>query len=69
VHFVDDITADLARRDFTVNAVAIEPESGKIIDPFGGRADLGARVIRAVGPRDRFGEDGPRVLRAARFVS
>jgi tRNA nucleotidyltransferase (CCA-adding enzyme) len=70
VHFVNDITADLARRDFTVNAIAIEPEGGNVIDPFGGRADLEARVIRAVGdPRERFGEDGLRVLRAARFVA
>jgi tRNA nucleotidyltransferase (CCA-adding enzyme) len=70
VHFVNEITADLARRDFTVNAIAIEPEGGKVIDPFGGRADLEARVIRAVGdPRERFAEDGLRVLRAARFVA
>jgi tRNA nucleotidyltransferase (CCA-adding enzyme) len=70
VHFVDDIAADLARRDFTVNAIAIDPVDGQIIDPFGGRADLDARVLRAVGvPAERFGEDGLRVLRAARFVA
>ncbi len=68
VEFVDDITADLARRDFTVNAMAIDPVDGHLIDPFGGRHDLDARVIRAVGdPNERFAEDGLRVLRAARF--
>jgi tRNA nucleotidyltransferase (CCA-adding enzyme) len=70
VAFVDDITADLARRDFTVNAIAIDPLSGHVIDPFGGRADIAARVLRAVGvAEERFGEDGLRVLRAARFVA
>jgi tRNA nucleotidyltransferase (CCA-adding enzyme) len=70
VHFVDDITADLARRDFTVNAIAVDPLDGKVIDPFDGRKDLAARTLRAVGdPRERFSEDGLRVLRAARFVA
>jgi tRNA nucleotidyltransferase (CCA-adding enzyme) len=68
VEFVDDITADLARRDFTFNAMAIDPIDGHLIDPFGGRADLEARVLRAVGDAaERFFEDGLRVLRAARF--
>jgi tRNA nucleotidyltransferase (CCA-adding enzyme) len=70
VHFVDDITADLARRDFTVNAIAIDPIDGHVIDPFDGRQDLAAKVLRAVGDaRERFSEDGLRVLRAARFVA
>jgi tRNA nucleotidyltransferase (CCA-adding enzyme) len=70
VVFHDDITADLARRDFTVNAIAIDPLDGAIIDPFEGRRDLAAKVIRAVGDaRARFSEDGLRVLRAARFVA
>ncbi len=70
VHFVDDITADLARRDFTINAIAIDPETGALIDPFGGQRDLAAKVLRAVGdPHERFAEDGLRVLRAARFVA
>ncbi len=70
VSFVDDIAADLARRDFTVNAIAVDPVSGIVIDPFGGRADLAALVLRAVGdPMERFSEDGLRVLRAARFVA
>jgi tRNA nucleotidyltransferase (CCA-adding enzyme) len=70
VEFVDDITADLARRDFTVNAIALDPLHGNLIDPFDGRGDLQRRVLRAVGdPRQRFAEDGLRVLRAARFVA
>jgi tRNA nucleotidyltransferase (CCA-adding enzyme) len=70
VEFVDEITADLARRDFTVNAIAIDPADGKVIDPHGGQADLQARVLRAVGNAvERFSEDGLRVLRAARFVA
>ncbi|MCL2722972.1 MAG: HDIG domain-containing protein [Polyangiaceae bacterium] len=68
VHFVDDIARDLSRRDFTINAMAVDPSSGAIIDPFGGQADLAKQVVRAVGIAfDRFSEDGLRVLRAARF--
>lgn len=68
VQFVSDIDADLARRDFTINAVAIDPVDGHVVDPFDGRGDLARRVVRAVGdPRERFAEDGLRVLRAARF--
>lgn len=70
VHFVNDITADLARRDFTINAIAFEPETDTLIDPFGGEKDLRAGLLRAVGnPHERFAEDGLRVLRAARFVA
>jgi len=70
VHFVSDIVADLARRDFTVNAIAVDPETGALVDPFGGRDDLQARTLRAVGnPVERFSEDGLRVLRAARFCA
>ena len=70
VEFVDDIAADLARRDFTVNAIALDPLDGRVIDPHGGKEDLARRVLRAVGnPRERFAEDGLRVLRAARFVA
>lgn len=69
VHFVNDLDEDLARRDFTVNAIAFDPGTGRLIDPFGGLDDLQARCLRTVGdPRARFGEDGLRVLRAARFV-
>lgn len=70
VTFVDDLQEDLARRDFTVNAIAFDPLEDSMTDPFGGREDLAARLIRAVGtPRDRFEEDGLRILRAARFVA
>jgi tRNA nucleotidyltransferase (CCA-adding enzyme) len=70
VEFVDDITADLARRDFTVNAIAVDPAQGTVIDPFDGRGDLARGLLRAVGdPLQRFSEDGLRVLRAARFVA
>ena len=70
VHFVDDIEQDLARRDFTVNAIAYDPLDDRLVDPFRGREDMGRRVLRAVGdPRERFSEDGLRVLRAARFVA
>ena len=70
VHFVQEIEADLARRDFTMNAIAVDPTSGALIDPFGGRKDIDAKIIRAVGkPIERFSEDGLRVLRAARFAA
>jgi tRNA nucleotidyltransferase (CCA-adding enzyme) len=70
VVFVNDIEADLARRDFTVNAMAYDPLERALIDPFGGLVDLDKRLIRAVGrAEERFGEDGLRVLRAARFVA
>ena len=68
VRFVTDVREDLARRDFTVNAMAFHPRRG-LLDPFGGKKDLAARVIRAVGePRRRFEEDALRVLRAVRFA-
>lgn len=68
VYFVGDIVADLARRDFTINAIAYDPLEDVLIDPFGGLADLEAHTLRAVGnARERFAEDGLRVLRAARF--
>ena len=70
VHFVADIEHDLARRDFTVNAIAIDSETGALVDPFGGQSDLAAKVLRAVGrAEERFSEDGLRVLRAARFCA
>lgn len=68
VEFVESIEADLARRDFTINAMAYDPVTDSLVDPFGGLADLRAQVIRAVGrAEERFSEDGLRVLRAARF--
>lgn len=70
VNFVDDLEEDLLRRDFTVNAIAYDPLDRTLTDPFGGRDDLNAKRIRAVGkPRDRFDEDGLRIMRAARFVA
>lgn len=70
VRFVREIEEDLARRDFTVNAIAYDPITEELVDPWGGLADLEARLIRAVGePDERFGEDGLRVLRAARFCA
>jgi tRNA nucleotidyltransferase (CCA-adding enzyme) len=70
VYFVDDIKDDLARRDFTINAIAYDVLEDRLIDPFDGVRDLAQRLLRAVGkPAERFGEDGLRVLRAARFVA
>ena len=67
VDFVSDIEEDLSRRDFTVNAMAMDI-LGNIIDPFGGREDIRQRVIRCVGdPKRRFSEDGLRMMRAVRF--
>ncbi len=64
------IQEDLARRDFTINAMAINVRTGDLIDPFGGEQDLHARVIRSVGdPQIRFDEDLSRVLRAIRFAA
>ena len=62
--FLDEIIDDLARRDFTINAIAIDPIERQLVDPFHGQRDLGAGVIRAVGTAsERFAEDGLRVLR------
>lgn len=67
VRFVTSLSEDLARRDFTINAMAYEPDAG-VVDLFGGRADLEAGLIRAVGdPAERFTEDALRMLRAVRF--
>jgi len=69
VEFGDDIIEDLARRDFTINAMALDPVSGEIIDEFGGLDDLNAAIIRAVGnSHDRIREDGLRIMRAFRFL-
>lgn len=68
VKFVDNIEEDLARRDFTVNAMAWSPSRG-FADPFGGREDLKNRILRAVGdPETRFREDALRILRGVRFA-
>lgn len=70
VIFGKSIEEDLARRDFTVNALAWDPISNELIDPFNGLADLKARLVRAVGdPLERFREDALRTLRAVRFAA
>ena len=70
VAFGVSLDEDLARRDFTINAVAVHSETGEIRDPFGGRADIAAGIVRAVGdPATRFREDRLRVLRALRFAA
>ncbi|MFA5129075.1 MAG: HD domain-containing protein [Patescibacteria group bacterium] len=64
------VEEDLARRDFTVNAMALDLKNGKLVDPFHGLEDLGAKVLRAVGkPEERFREDYSRMLRALRFAT
>ena len=69
VKFVPDIEQDLARRDFTVNAMAYSPTRG-FADPFGGREDLKKHILRAVGdPATRFEEDSLRILRGVRFAA
>ncbi|HWR10967.1 MAG TPA: HD domain-containing protein [Rectinemataceae bacterium] len=70
VEFVADIEEDLSRRDFTMNAMALDLLSGELHDPFLGREDIGRRLIRSVGdPVLRFAEDGLRPLRAIRFAA
>ncbi len=75
VRFGVSLETDLARRDFTINAVAWLPvhlpsARGRLVDPFGGAEDLGRRVLRTVGdPHARFTEDALRLIRAARFAS
>ena len=69
VEFLSEIEGDLARRDFTVNAMAYSPKRG-FADPFGGRADLENHILRAVGdPVSRFREDSLRILRGVRFAA
>lgn len=79
VEFAYDITTDLSRRDFTINAMAIDLDNLNdqgsthqeiIVDPFGGQKDLDTKIIRAVGePMERFGEDGLRAYRACRLAA
>ncbi|MCR9161895.1 MAG: CCA tRNA nucleotidyltransferase [Nannocystaceae bacterium] len=70
VTFLRDLEDDLARRDFTVNALAWDPVQGVFSDPFGGLEDLRAGIVRAVGdPSRRFLEDGLRTMRAVRFCA
>lgn len=70
VEFVSDILEDLSRRDFTMNAMAWEVVTGLLEDPFDGRADIRAHLVRSVGDAaSRFSEDGLRPLRAVRFAA
>lgn len=69
ITFGHDIEGDLSRRDFTMNAIALDLKNYKIIDPFNGLGAIKSRVIRAVGdPKKRFLEDGLRPIRALRFM-
>ena len=69
IHFTPSLEEDLARRDFTINAMAWSPTTG-LVDPYGGLADLRSLKIRAVGdPRERMAEDALRILRALRFAA
>ncbi len=70
VVFSDNIKDDLARRDFTINALALDISKGHIIDEYKGQEDLKRGLIRAVGdPNERFGEDALRIMRAIRFAA
>ena len=70
VHFSADPREDVARRDFTINGMMLDPVSGEVLDFVGGRKDLDAKIIRAIGdPERRFQEDKLRMLRAVRFAA
>ena len=70
VQFESDPREDVLRRDFTINGLMMEPDTGKVLDYVGGRADLERRVVRAIGDPDaRFREDRLRLLRAVRFAA
>lgn len=69
VSFTPNLSEDLARRDFTVNAMAMDAD-GNLIDLYNGKSDIAAKVIRCVGePEKRFNEDGLRIMRALRFAA
>lgn len=68
VRFSDKLEDDLKRRDFTINAIAYDPDSGELVDPHNGRDDIRRRSVAAVGePKERFAEDALRILRAVRI--
>lgn len=70
VSFGDNLEEDLARRDFTINAIALDDSKGHIVDPYKGQKDIEARVLRTVGvPAERFEEDALRLMRAVRLVA
>lgn len=70
VEFGASLLEDLARRDFTINAIAFNDDKGQIVDPYEGQKDIKDKIVRAVGnPSERFNEDSLRMLRAVRFVA
>jgi tRNA nucleotidyltransferase (CCA-adding enzyme) len=70
VEFGASLLEDLARRDFTINAMALDDDKGQIIDPYEGQKDIKDKIVRAVGdPKERLNEDALRMLRAVRFVA
>jgi len=70
VQFGDSLEGDLSRRDFTINAIALDVATGRLVDPFEGQADLKARQIRAVGvAEDRFADDPLRLMRGVRLAA
>ena len=70
VEFGTSLVEDLARRDFTINAIALDESKGHIVDPYKGQEDIQGNIVRAVGnANERFGEDALRMLRAVRFVA
>lgn len=70
VSYSNSIYEDLKRRDFTINAIALDMNTGELIDPHNGIKDIGVKLIRAIGdPLERFKEDGLRIMRACRFSS
>jgi putative nucleotidyltransferase with HDIG domain len=70
VRFERDPRQDALRRDFTINALFLDPDTGEVLDFTGGQTDLAAKIIRAIGdPAQRFGEDHLRLLRAVRFAA
>ena len=70
VEFGTSLLEDLARRDFTINALALDDSKGHLIDPYDGQKDIKDKIVRSVGnPSERFNEDALRMLRAVRFVA
>jgi len=70
VAYTSHLVEDLSRRDFTINGMAVDPDTDEIVDPNGGLSDLASGLVRAIGnPVERFTEDGLRPLRAVRFAS
>ena len=70
VRFSDSAEEDVVRRDFTINGILLDPQTNSVLDYVGGRADLDAKIIRAIGdPNQRFDEDKLRMLRAVRFAA